>query len=375
MSQTDLKLGDIIELEIDKLSFGEGDGVARFDNLVVFFPLTAPGDLVQAEVTFKKKTFAKAKVLKQLRPSPKRSEAPCPVYGTCGGCQWQHLSYEEQLNSKENILKETFQRAGLSVSSWHGIVGSPRQFRYRNRIQVHFKDGQFGFRARKSNQTIATQDCLIAESPLIEFAKQKAQELEGRHEIFLSEDNEVEFRDTNTESEGHFFSQVNSSVNELLGDLVVQSVPADSQMVWDLYGGSGNFSIALSKKLPAAEITCVDANANNILAGKSKAKQMGLARLNFRAETTNSFLKDRTSGQVCIVDPPRSGLDSITLNQLINSKLSKIIYISCDPMTLIRDLRAFQNESWSVDEIRPLDMFPQTFHLETLAVLSKTSDA
>ncbi|MEO0335506.1 MAG: class I SAM-dependent RNA methyltransferase [Pseudomonadota bacterium] len=370
-----IKVGDRVSLSIEKLSFGDGDGIARIDKLVVFVPLSAPGDLVEAEIIFKKKNFARAKLLKVSRPGSSRRDAPCSVYGSCGGCQWQHIQYEDQVAIKGDLLKEAFDRAKLRYRTFSPIVASPNEFRYRNRVQVQLSSNGFGFRARKSHNFVQTEDCLIAQEPLIALIKSSNKRLRGRHEVFLSEDGSVHLRSTSEEAEGNFFAQVNNDMNNLLKEWVREFVPSNSQRVWDLYGGNGNFSLDLARRLKKAEFVCVDSNQNNIASGIRKAEALSFSHVKFKAQLTHEFLADESTADLCIVDPPRAGLDRETIGLLMRCDFRRLIYISCDPMTLIRDLKAMQSQGFQILEVRPLDMFPQTHHVETFVVVERHSDA
>lgn len=368
-----LRVGDSLELKVEKLSFGDGDGVARANGVVIFVPLSAPGDLIRAEVISVKKNFAKARIQKILEAGPARREAPCPVFGDCGGCQWQHLHYQNQLVIKDELLKESFHRAGLSVENWLSIAPSPDEFHYRNRIQVQFKDGSFGFRKRKSHQFVMTSSCHLAEPELVDRATSEAKQLQGRYEIYRSEDGDIRCRDTESATLGDFFSQVNDKQNHLLKSWVNEVTPSKITTIWDLYGGGGNFSLMLAKKLPGARVFCVDSNDVNIEAGKSKAQAMRLTNIEFFSGTTHAFLSTAPPSDFCIVDPPRAGIDTGTLELLTQSHLKSLVYISCDPMTLVRDLRSLSADGWSIEQVRPLDMFPQTYHLETFCLLTRSS--
>ncbi|NQY99656.1 MAG: class I SAM-dependent RNA methyltransferase [Bdellovibrionales bacterium] len=375
-SELRVKVGDQVSLRIERLSFGDGDGVARLDKLVVFVPFSAPGDTVQAEITFKKKNFARAKIIEITKPSSSRRSAPCQVFGECGGCQWQHIDYSHQVSAKHELLVDAVTRAGLSVAKFHDIVASKSEYHYRNRIQMQFSGDQFGFRARKSHKFVATDECLIAETELNELAIKSRGKLEGRHELYRAPNNKIMMRNSSADEEGHFFSQINSEMNLELQKLVVGDAPRGQCTVWDLYGGSGNFSLKIASQNPDCQIYCVDANAKNIENGRIQAAEQNIANIEFVPSTTFEFLEQNRETDHCVVDPPRSGLDAKTLDMLSKDvNLKSLIYISCDPMTLIRDLKHFQSAGWAISSMQAIDMFPQTHHLEVYTRLSPPSDA
>lgn len=372
--------GDRFELHIDRLSVG-GRGVGRKDGIVVFVDLVAPADDVEVEVTLVKKNLIEAKLVRVVEPSCHRIEPPCVHFKEgCGGCSWQHIGYDEQLRAKRDLVSEALRKfSGFKDVAVEPTVPSPLVFRYRNRIQVHVDNGRVGFHARNSHTIVDIKDCLITEEPLVKkldeiragriFAKNN----NSRIQIYRNQQNEVLAEDASEQS-SLAFSQVNSSQNSQLIQAVLKQTEGISlpSVVLDLYSGSGNFTFPLSEKFPNAAVIGVELNSPAVQRGNELAKQ---SRRNVRFEKAKveDFLKmwKAPGGQYLIlIDPPRTGCDPKALQILKDLKPTRLVYISCHPVTLARDLKTFSDAKWTISFTQPFDMFPQTDHVETLVTLT-----
>ena len=229
-----LSVGEKTKIKIDSLSFGHGHGVGRIDGIVVFVPYTAPGDVAEVEIQTLKKNFATAKLLKIESSSEFRIDAPCKYFGRCGGCQWQHVNYEEQLNQKFLIVERAMRKIGVDSDKVFPTRESKNQMRYRNRIQLHYNEGKFGYMEPKSHSMIEIDDCLIAEQCLIEHATKSELKGRGRFEIYRSLDGSVVSESTQDGELETFFAQVNESGNQILVDLVLQSADSNAKLIFDL---------------------------------------------------------------------------------------------------------------------------------------------
>ncbi|MGZ5279850.1 MAG: class I SAM-dependent RNA methyltransferase, partial [Pseudobdellovibrionaceae bacterium] len=211
-----------MEIDIEKLSFG-GDGIGRSEGLVYFVPYSAPGDRLKIQVIEKKKNFARAEIVEILKPGPSRVTPPCPVFGRCGGCTWQHVSYEEQLRQKQAIVEDQLKRVLTSNTQILQIIPSPNQYRYRNRIQLKFDGKNLGFFARQSHDIVDIDDCPITEEKLAQEIPPLRTRLMGqksrsvpRIELLLKPNGTVETVFEDSPYEGVGFSQVNTAQNQNL---------------------------------------------------------------------------------------------------------------------------------------------------------------
>lgn len=362
------------------MSYGQG-GVGRHEGQVIFVPFAAPGDLVQVSISEKHKNFSIAEIDKVLEPGPSRVQAPCPVFGRCGGCQWQHLSYEEQLKQKQQIVETAFSKAKLQVEKFETIAASSRDYNYRNRIQLHWQKGHIGYYARKSHDLVAIDSCPIAENEINYFLPELRKKLsirkeDVRFEIALN----AEFQPTMSESaahaESHAFSQVNRFQNEaMISEALAVSKEFKPERIFDLYAGSGNFTFPLFQQHSRATILAAELSEKSV----AKAKEVCLARnispkgLQFYVADVGAFLRRQRlhPTDFVLLDPPRTGCDEAVMNNLASQNFRKMVYISCNPMTLVRDLSRMlaKNPRWKIERVKPFDMFPQTDHIEVFAEL------
>ncbi|NUN05831.1 MAG: class I SAM-dependent RNA methyltransferase [Bdellovibrio sp.] len=376
-------LGSKLILNIEKLAVG-GAGVARHEGMVIFVPQVAPNEEVLVEITLVKKNFAEAKLVQVLKPSPTRRAPPCPVADRCGGCNWQHITEDEQRRQKQILVLETLQKftRGLEFE-YLPIKASPLSLRYRNRIQPKFKNGRFGFFARNSHEIVEVQDCLITEEILTNrfpevrawVAQKNAKDLQ-RLEMYLADDGTVRHGLITDEDDGVGFSQVNRFQNEdLLNTALGWAGTENFQNVFDLYAGSGNFTFPLAEKYSQSQIIAVELNPKLVARGQKKAETN--SRVQFYRSDVDSYIGKAkiTKNDLVVLDPPRAGASELIMKTLAETKPKKIIYISCHPVSLARDLQWFF--AWTqklgvkatLHRVQTFEMFPQTDHVETIAEL------
>lgn len=386
-----LKSGDQIELEIARLSSGGGRGVGRHEGLVVFVPDAAPNERVLVRIARVKKNFAEGRLLSVLRPSPSRVTPPCPVAHLCGGCSWQHITYEEQLGQKRNIVEDAVRKfSGRPTIEVKPVIASPQPWHYRNRIQVHSARGRVGFHRRGSHEIIDVENCLIADIRLnvalrgLRARFETNTQLSSRTELTLTEGGEVrESHDPRYEDELGF-AQVNTSINTLLIQAVLSHIPSSIDRLLDLYAGAGNFTFPLARhSQPGPKIIAVELHEKSVMHGRAKAERLGASNVQFVNAPVEAFLtsilRNEVDGidvkdirnSVVLIDPPRAGCAPEALAALRTLAPKRLIYISCDPVTLARDLGQLPSEVFGVVEVQPFDMFPQTDHVETLAVIDR----
>lgn len=375
-----------IQVKIEKMAIG-GAGIARHDGLVIFVAQAAPGDELLVEITTKKKNFAEANIVQIIKPGPSRRDTPCAVANVCGGCNWQHITEKEQRHQKESLVLETLKKFNPQVEfQYLPIQESPRVFRYRNRIQPKFNNGKFGFFARNSHDIVAINDCLISEEALtakfpevISWVQEKKSKETLRMEMYISDKEEVRYGLITDEDDGIGFSQVNRFQNEDLLRTALDWAKKDNEgidytQVFDLYAGSGNFTFPLLEQFKNSEIIAVELNSILVERGRALNKNK---RLRYFLSDVESYLKRASIAQndLVVLDPPRAGASEYIMRALASAKPKKIIYISCHPVSLARDLKWFFEwnqkfgHNYRLSRVQAFEMFPQTDHVETIAEL------
>lgn len=361
------------ELTIESLT-NAGDGLGRLDERVVFVPYTLPGDKVKIKITQRKKNFMLAESIDILEQGAGRTTPRCAVFGRCGGCDWQHVPYADQLKAKEEQLRETLTRIGtLGTVPIETIAYGSEPFNYRNRIQGEIRGGKFHYKRRKSDERIAIERCEIAEEPINEWlASGLSKELSGRVEIAIVDGSVVVAPITDKHATDLGFRQVNTQVSQILTDRLLEYVNnSECTTVIDLYCGRGNWTNQIAALHTSKQVTGVDSSAENIEAARASSRQMKLGNVQFHLSSAEKIInKLPIHTSLCIVDPPRQGLDAAVTEQLSRHRPSELIYVSCHPATLARDLKVLTNAGYRITTLLPLDMFPQTAHLESFVHLS-----
>ena len=373
---------------VEKMSIG-GDGVARIPVLdrtvVVFIPKSAPHDELKIKISQTEKTFLFGEILEIIKPSPFRREPPCPVAFECGGCSWQQIVEAEQINQKELLLKELFKKFLPDLNyDLLPTVTSDKKFEYRNRIQLkHFQD-KIGYFKPNSHDIVPITDCLIAEAPIRSKIAELAQTLKPsielkKYEIKINQEGKTEYYDIGSHGEGLAFSQVNNSVNQLLVDETLKQIksliPTDfSGLMTELYAGAGNFTFALAQAFTKMKIEAVELNhrltaaAVEIVKTKKLIKQVTF----FTTKVETFAFHQPLSSKIILLDPPRSGCLPEVIRRIADKKPEHIVYVSCHPTMLARDIALFIKSSpeYQIKHLQIFDMFPQTDHFETLCILS-----
>lgn len=372
-----------IQLTIEKLAIG-GNGIARHEGLVVFVPLTSPGDEVLVKLVSVKKNFAEGEVLELIKAGPYRQTPPCPYFEKgCGGCNWQHIREEEQRRQKQLLVQETLSKFNPGREfNYLPIKPSPRAFRYRNRIQPKTQGSYFGFFARQSHDIIDIQDCLITEELLTskfpevrQWASTQGGSGLKRMEMYLDAEEKVRYGFINEEDDGIGFSQVNRFQNpDLIETVLTWAGDTEYAQVFDLYAGAGNFTLPLLKKYKQSFITGVELNPKLVERARSQSQDRRLA---YFLSDVESYMRRAVIGSqdLVVLDPPRAGASEFTMRALAAAQPRKIIYISCHPVSLARDLKWFFDWTQrlghraSLERVQTFEMFPQTDHVETIAEL------
>jgi len=374
-----VNLHDEVDVTIDSLS-NSGDGVARVDGRVLFVPRTAPGDKARVHIRAAKKQWLKARLVEVLEPGPDRVDAPCELFDECGGCDWQHVDYAAQLRTKREQLVETLVRIGeLETPEVQPVIAADPPWHYRNRVQGEAREGRLHLHRRLSGEPVAVPRCLIADERInARLAEGLPAGLQGRVELALEGD-EVVVRAAGERDQERGFTQVNDAMGERLMALVLGAVAdSDAPRVMDLYCGAGAWTVRIAQAHPDKHVLGIELDAGSVQIARQRGRDAGLKNLAFQNGRVESHIAALDpADSVCIVDPPRAGLDAAVVQRLRERPAGTLVYVSCHPATLARDLKAL-GRRYTVQRIQPLDMFAQTSHLEvcvTLRASVATGDA
>jgi tRNA/tmRNA/rRNA uracil-C5-methylase (TrmA/RlmC/RlmD family) len=340
------------ELTIHDVAFG-GKGVARDDGKAVFVPFTIDGERVSARIVREKKQFAEAELVEVLDPSPHRVDAPCPYFGRCGGCSYQHISYDHQLELKARQVEQAMRRiARLEEPTMRPMVPSPLPYAYRNRITVHVEDGVIGFFRRDGHELMDIEQCPIS-MPEVNHA---LAELRGAR----PNDGHYTLR---AHSGPRVFAQTNDGVADLIADFIASLLPDGQPLLIDAFCGAGFFAKRLAPKFE--RVIGIDWDRFAIDAARKGAQPN---ETYIAGDVAVELGRASTNTHALIVDPPAVGLSAEMRRAILASPPTTLIYVSCNPPTLARDLAELQSH-FTVASIAPFDMFPQTAEIEVVAQL------
>jgi len=346
-----------IEVEIADVAFG-GAGVGRVGGKAVFVPFTIPGENVRAHVRRNRTKYVEADLDEVLVPSADRVLPVCPVFGICGGCKYQHIAYERQLEIKRNQVAQVLRRLGkLTDPPVLEMVPSPQPLGYRNRITVHRDGGTTGFYDVTGRRLVDVERCPIASDKVNGMLSRLRQTRVEDGNYCLSEP---------TATGG--FHQTNTAAARRLLEIVESLCPDHGQRLIDAYCGSGFFSRRLVNRFD--EVVGIEWSETSIAAARKKAAvNEKYVQGDVGAILGNVLASGSSPGTMVILDPPARGLDKPVVSALLDHAPQRILYVSCDPSTLARDLSRL-SEKYHVDSATPLDMFPQTAEIEVVTALS-----
>lgn len=356
----------------------QGRGIAKIENKIVFIPNALPGEFVEIEITKEKKNFSEGKVIQYLEISNDRIQPNCPYYPSCGGCQLLHLPYSKQLEYKEEKMKNILSRYHLEDVPLKEIVGSPKEQNYRNKVTFQIRNGRLGYFEENSYHFIPIENCLLLNEkineaiPNLPVREEKLIVRSNQKELTYDQDKKI----IHTIGKYQFsvslesFFQVNDSVTLLLYNKIKEYLhPTLEDTVLDLYCGTGTIGIFISDGVK--KVIGIEKNETAIANAKENAKRNQIDNIEFicgdAGKEASKLSHTITS---IIIDPPRSGLNTQTLETILKIHPQKIVYVSCDPMTFVRDLNLLK-EHYQIREITPFDMFPNTYHVENVAFLLK----
>lgn len=370
-----------------------GLGLAFGENLTLFVPLAAVGDRVRVRVTQIKGKTAFAEIVEVLEPSKDRVKPPCVYFGTCGGCDFQQMNYAAQLEAKVGIVRDCLKRIGrIDFAGEIPIIASPNELNYRLRAQWHYDadTNKIGYFKRQTHQIINAETCPIL-FPELENAMQTLREslkdevfqeklvnieaaagkngvsvfteelLTPTDEIFIEANGKKYFFNAKSFFQGNAF---------LVEDLVKTAIEgAKGKTALDLFCGVGLFSLALADNFE--KVIGVEENPSAIEFANKNAEINRLTNAEFHDARVKDFLheNDLSGIDFILLDPPRSGVKQGTLTKIARLKAQKIVYVSCNPSTLARDLQILLDHQYEIESITALDLFPQTHHVETIVKL------
>lgn len=416
-----------MKIEIEKLIYG-GYGLSRTAEKVVFVKGGVPGDKLEVQITENGKSFDVAEIIEVTEPSFQRTEPVCKYFGRCGGCQWQHIEYSTQLEEKTQILRESLMKiTGLDYINIEPITASEDKYNYRNRVTLHLetvnKKHLIGFKEEKSHELVHIDSCDIADnkiSKIINTLSKIVSSYEGAKlpfdtahitslgdapalslsphkdapkneidkllfklkermqgaDISIADKDEKTFRfeagGLKFISSPSLFTQCNTKINnELLHTIYEWADLQKGYNVLDLYCGYGNLTLNIARRVK--QVLAVDSNKKAIAYAIKNAKLNSIRNCWFEDWDVYKYLqrhKPVNKVDLVIIDPPRTGAKQI-IKPLLEISPAKIIYVSCNPTTLARDIKQLLGGGYVLSKVKAFDMFPQTYHLESLVLLEK----
>ena len=413
-----LKIDDIYETTITGLE-NEGKGVSKIDGMVCFVPKTLPNEKVRIRITEIKKNFARGKLIEVLEESDKRIKPTCPYYDECGGCNLRHQAPEENLIFKKEKVENAIKRIGKLDVKIEDVIPSYKEDNYRNKVSLKVENDKIGYYGEGTYQLVDIEECMLAEKEINDalrvvkgYLRKKENEIKSitiKHgnakneiliDIYSTSDKDIDiidylisirglstviFNDKIVYGNGYIkqitnglmfncssksFFQVNSmQMEKLYNEAISLAKIKNSDTILDLYSGTGTISCIMAghaKKVIAVEIVedaCLDAKQNLITNNISNVQIIC-------GDATKEINKIKEKIDIIFVDPPRAGVDrkALAIMKKINPK--KIIYISCNPVTMARDLNLL-SDMYKVKKVQPVDMFPNTSHVECITLLER----
>ena len=389
-----------------------GRGITHINNKVVFVENALPHEEVEIQITSDHKKYDEAKVMKYVKKSKDRIESICPHFNECGGCNLLHLSYEDTLLFKREKIKSLLEKAKIEYKKEIEIIKNDNPFYYRNKISMKIENGKIGFYKDNTHELVEIKKCFLAKEPINEVIKnyKLLNLLNASLTVRCNNNNEIlliiesEEKNYNIElaklkekiklvgivynnktiygdnflyerinnqlfkvSYDSFF-QINNYVASKLFNLIKNNI-SENSIVLDLYSGVGTLGISASSS--SKEVYSMEIVKNAVLNGITNAKLNKINNMKFLlGDVSKTISKLNIYFDTLIIDPPRKGLDKNSKNFILQKLPQKIIYVSCDPHTLMRDLKELEKE-YEIVELKILDMFSYTYHTECCVKLSR----
>lgn len=400
-----IQVGEWHDVTIEKIVYG-GDGLARLGRFTLFVPFTAPGDVVRVRITSIERSIARGLLEQIITPGPNRQTPPCRHFGVCGGCQLQHLAYPTQLEVKSAYLRESLRRIG--GIDWPGeipILSGPATG-YRTRAELKIGRGpdlrpRFGYFEAGTHRLHEIDACPIlhpAAAAELERVRANPSLIPTKAtRLFLTVGDDVALATPATGENDRiasidalgtvrqkilgidyqfgvrsFFQGNRLLVEALVGEAIGQST---GERAVDLYAGVGLFSLQLARRF--AQVCAVEGNGLAATHGATNARRHRLTNVQYHSISVEAWLKHQTRGwerpDLLLLDPPRAGAGPQVCARIAALAPRQITYVSCDPATLARDLKSLGAAGYHPTAITAVDMFPQTFHVETVVHLTHQS--
>lgn len=413
-----IKIDEIYEVEIIGLE-NEGMGVCKIHGMVVFVPKTLIGEKVRVRITDIKKNFARGKVVEILESSSKRCESKCPYYDECGGCNLRHQEEEENLKFKKEKVETALKRIGKLDVKVENVLQSFKEDNYRNKVSFKVEDTRIGFYGEGTYQLIDIDYCLLAQNEINDALmvirkylmenKNEIKSITVKYgnamnelliDIYSLNDKDIEILDYLTIniknlktviynekvvygtgyikeiSNGLMFNvsaksffQVNGTQAEKLYETAINLAKLKDDVVLDLYCGTGTITSIVAGH--AKKVIGIEIVEDAIIDAKENLKINNINNVQFICgDAAKEIAKIKEKIDVIFVDPPRKGVDRKAIAVMKKLSPKKIVYISCNPVTMARDL-SYLNDLYEVKKVVPVDMFPNTAHVECVALLEK----
>lgn len=400
-SPTQVSLGQSHNVTIEKLVYG-GDGLAHIGTQAIFVPFAAPGDQVRVRITEVERNYARAVIEEIIEPSPARRTPPCAHFGVCGGCQLQHLDYAAQLETKVAFIRESLRRVGRIDWSDDIPMRAAAEFGYRSRAEIKVSldaegRAQIGYFRAGTREVHEVSDCPI----LLPAARRELQRLHsephliprdatrvfltaGDESVIVTPGSGENSRAAELDALGTAHQRIAGidysfgvrsffQANRLLVEELVNVAIGDARgrLAVDLYAGAGLFALQLAGRFE--QVYAVEGNRLAAGHGQANARANNTGNVRYEAISVEAWLKYKAAAagrpDLLLLDPPRAGAGAQVIERIASLAPPQITYVSCDPATLARDLRLLLNHHYRLTSLTALDLFPQTFHVETVARL------
>ena len=397
-----------MEVEIIKFD-NNGRGIAYLNDKIVFVPKSVPGDILNIEITLDKKNYMEGKIVNIIKLSKLRKEPICPYFNICGGCDLMHISLSDMLDYKLDKVNNIFNSFKINYEI-KDILKSEKQYNYRNKISLKIVDGNIGFYENETHNLIKIDYCYLCNDEINKILKDLNKlkinnglitiRVNYKNELLLIIDTNDKIENINYFEDNYLLAGIILNGKTIYGDnyfidnindylfkvsynsffqvnpficsklfLLIEEATKESKNVLDLYSGVGTLSIVASTNASMAlGVEIVDNAVKDSYVNKCINKK---ENIDFICSDTKKIIDKITSDyDTIILDPPRSGVDKNIINKIINEKSKKIIYISCNPHTLGRDLKLLE-DNYNINDIKLLDMFPNTEHCESVCILER----
>ena len=364
-----------MQLKIDRLD-NFGRGIAHINNKIIFIENALPEEIVEIEIIKENTKYIEAKAKKIIKESIDRIEPSCQYYNKCGGCNLRHMSYEAENKYKQNKIENILKHIGGIELKINPIIIGPED-NYRNKVTLHKRKDKIGYYEKSTKNIVGIKSCKLLDNIINENIKSSI----NSDEIIIRVSNDsknIIINDNNTiistignkkyEISQNSFFQVNKYLTKKLYDLVRNYIKKRYKTCLDLYCGTGTIGIYISDLVN--NVIGIDNKKSNINDALKNKELNHISNIEFICDKVENKIDNFKNIELVIVDPPRAGLDKKTIKSLKTISPELIIYVSCDPITLARDIKELK-ENFNIKEVTPINMFPRTYHCESIVVLER----